>query len=200
MPPCHCEPASQRWCGNPFPRPLRRRRRFSHRVIARPVRLASPERGLGCAQCAHWAEGSGVAIRFPVPVGADALGGPHSRPRRDEHCSSLRGHGYRPKNGLLPPPPGEVASAVSRQADDGRGVSAPPRGQLSAARLSDPRLCPTYGPPRASAPTAQTSVPRRGDSRIARRHGRGSDRRAVGGAGPYTTNPRFPVGEGLSAH
>ena len=177
MPPCHCEPASQRWCGNPFPRPLRRRRR-----------LASPERGLGCAQCAHWAEGSGVAIRFPVPVGADALGGPHSRPRRDEHCSSLRGHGYRPKNGLLPPPPGEVASAVSRQADDGRGVSAPPRGQLSAARLSDPRLCPTYGPPR------------RGDSRIARRHGRGSDRRAVGGAGPYTTNPRFPVGEGLSAH
>ena len=31
------------------------------RVLARPVCLASPERGLGCAQCAHWAEGSGVA-------------------------------------------------------------------------------------------------------------------------------------------
>ena len=36
-------------------------------VLARPVRLASPERGLGCAQCAHWAEGSAVAIRVPRP-------------------------------------------------------------------------------------------------------------------------------------
>ena len=34
--------------------------------------------------------------------------------------------------------------------------------------------------------------PRRGDSRIARRHARVSDKRAVEGAGPYGVDPRFP--------
>ena len=42
------------------------------------------------------------------------------------------------------------------------------------------------------APTAQTPVPRRGDSRIARGHRRETDKRAVEGASPYGTDPPFP--------
>ena len=42
------------------------------------------------------------------------------------------------------------------------------------------------------------AFPRRGDSRIARRPARTSDKRAVEGAGPYGADGRFPVGEGLA--
>ena len=67
------------------------------------------------------------------------------------------------------------------------------RRERSPDRSAELRPCPTSGPSRAPAPTMWTDVSRRGDSRIARRRGGVSDRRAWQ-APPLCRGRRFPVG------
>ena len=133
-------------------------------VVDNPSPLPPLKGVLGVPQCAHWGGGV-VRLPPPVPVGATLVVA-----RRPAHVSDRRAGNTRPyaaAGGF------SVGAAISRPPICAR-VGQNGRGQAPHLRCktpspvgaihespADPRPCPTGGPPRASAPTEQTNVPRR---------------------------------------